>query len=117
MRKTLGDDTADNVVLARNEVMSNPCFTGTHLDGLPVVPCSTTCDGRPGTCRPEIQRPSLSRCAQCGLVGSFEQREQYLHYFLRPDLAVNVLVNEEKLLGVGQSDWYHHPSASLELID
>ena len=62
-------------------------------------------------------RPSLSRCAENSLVGSLEQREQYLHNFFCLDPAVHVLVGHDKLLSVRQSDRDHHPSASLELID
>jgi hypothetical protein len=59
---------------------------------------------------------SLGR-AECGLVGSLEQREQDLHNFLRRDPAVEVLVDDDKLLRVGQADRDYHPSASLELVD
>jgi hypothetical protein len=55
--------------------------------------------------------------AECGLVGSLEQREQYLYNFLGRDSAVEVLVDHDKLLGVGQADRDYHPSASLELVD
>ena len=53
--------------------------------------------------------------AECRLVGSLEQREQDLHNFLRRDPAVEVLVDQDKLLGFGDRDY--HPSASLELVD
>jgi len=45
-----------------------------------------------------------------GSSGPSRQREQYLHNFLCPDPAVKVLIDHDKLLGIGQSDRDHHPS-------
>ena len=53
----------------------------------------------------------------CTLDGSLKQREQYGHNFLRRDPVVQVLLGHDKLLSVGQTDRYHHPSTSLELVD
>jgi hypothetical protein len=51
------------------------------------------------------------------LLGSLEQRKQDRDNFFRGDPAVQVFLGQDKLLSAKQTDWDHHPSASLELID
>jgi hypothetical protein len=51
------------------------------------------------------------------LLGFLEQRKQNRHNFFRGDPAVQVFLGQDKLLSAKQTDWDHHPSPSLELID
>jgi hypothetical protein len=51
------------------------------------------------------------------LLGFLEQRKQDRHNFFRGDPAVQLFLGQDKLLSTKRTDWDHHPSARLELID
>ena len=55
--------------------------------------------------------------SECWLLGFLEQRKQDRHNFFRGDPAVQLFLGQDKLLSTKRTDWDHHPSARLELID
>src|SRR6516164_8312184 len=58
-----------------------------------------------------------SRHPERRLVSILQQREPNRHHFFRCDPTVRVLLGQEKLLGIEQTNRYHHPSARLKLVD